>query len=255
MTGKIWGAIAGFWLGGPFGAIIGATVAHYVGKAIKDVSSQATREEIIEFLVLSMAKVASIDGRVSEEEIAQVESLFKELNLSKEERLKLINIFRNAKSNDVDLLDALSAYMQNHPDFMRDTNRKANYINLLVQVALSDGHFSENEEILLSRISEYLGLLDYFRSNFSNSTQGNYQRNSQSNTSANNYNSMTRREALLVLGLNANATKEEIKKAFKAKARDLHPDTLQAKNVPNTVIKLAQEEFIRVKEAYDYLIK
>ena len=49
----------------------------------------------------------------------------------------------------------------------------------------------------------------------------------------------------LVLGVPVNATKEEIKKAYRLKARDCHPDRNPSAE--------AHEIFIKLKEAYDFL--
>jgi len=49
----------------------------------------------------------------------------------------------------------------------------------------------------------------------------------------------------LVLGVPVNATDEEVKKAYRRKARDVHPDRNPSKE--------AHEIFIRLKEAYDFL--
>ena len=48
-----------------------------------------------------------------------------------------------------------------------------------------------------------------------------------------------------VLGVDRNATDDEIKKAFRRKARQLHPDVNKADN--------AEETFKELNEAYDVL--
>lgn len=55
-----------------------------------------------------------------------------------------------------------------------------------------------------------------------------------------------RKEYLKILGLNISASKEDIKKAFRSKAKTLHPDK-------NSSTK-AQEEFIELCEAYEALM-
>ena len=49
-----------------------------------------------------------------------------------------------------------------------------------------------------------------------------------------------------VLGLDAKATEADIKKAYRKKARDSHPD--KNPNDPN-----AAKKFMKIKEAYDFL--
>src|SRR6516164_542770 len=57
----------------------------------------------------------------------------------------------------------------------------------------------------------------------------------------------TERDYYDILGVSRNATEAEIKKAFRAKARELHPDVSDAPD--------AQERFREVVEAYEVLSK
>ena len=62
-----------------------------------------------------------------------------------------------------------------------------------------------------------------------------------------------RTKRLNLLGLKANATKEEIKAAYRRLAKEYHPDRLVG--VSDVVKKIAEEKFKEVSEAYEYLIK
>ena len=52
-----------------------------------------------------------------------------------------------------------------------------------------------------------------------------------------------------ILGVSKNSTPKEIKAKFYERAKNLHPDTNNSKN-----LRESHEEFIRLKEAYDYLM-
>src|SRR5690625_6526634 len=56
---------------------------------------------------------------------------------------------------------------------------------------------------------------------------------------------MSKRDYYDVLGVDKNATKQEIRRAYRAKARKYHPDVNKAED--------AKEKFIEVKEAYEVL--
>ena len=55
-----------------------------------------------------------------------------------------------------------------------------------------------------------------------------------------------------VLGVESTATAEEIKEAYRNKAKELHPDTLP-RDVNETVRKLAEEKFKELNHAYEIL--
>jgi DnaJ like chaperone protein len=57
------------------------------------------------------------------------------------------------------------------------------------------------------------------------------------------------------LGVNENATFNEIKKAYLKKRKEFHPDTLIGKGLPEEFIEKAKEKFIEIQEAYEELEK
>src|ERR1700688_2734439 len=56
-----------------------------------------------------------------------------------------------------------------------------------------------------------------------------------------------------ILGVPQTASKDEIKKAYRKLAQDFHPDKLAG--IPPAVLKLAEEKFKDVQEAYEILTK
>jgi len=62
-----------------------------------------------------------------------------------------------------------------------------------------------------------------------------------------------REKALFMLGLSGKPTKEEIKKAYREKSKDFHPDAIQGKGLNDIFIKFAEEQFKALTDAYDLL--
>ena len=56
-----------------------------------------------------------------------------------------------------------------------------------------------------------------------------------------------------VLGITKQATDTEVKKAYRKMAVKYHPDKLQG--VSEDIKKLAEEKFLKVKEAYEQIMK
>ena len=44
---------------------------------------------------------------------------------------------------------------------------------------------------------------------------------------------------------------EEIKKVYRKKRKEFHPDTLVSKGLPEELIEKAKEKFIEIQEAYE----
>lgn len=61
-------------------------------------------------------------------------------------------------------------------------------------------------------------------------------------------------ESLEILGLSADATKDEIKHAYKVLSRKFHPDTILGKDLDEAFIQFASQKFREINEAYNYLM-
>ena len=48
---------------------------------------------------------------------------------------------------------------------------------------------------------------------------------------------------------------EEIKKVYRRKRREFHPDTLISKGLPEELLERAKEKFIEIQEAYESIEK
>ena len=56
-----------------------------------------------------------------------------------------------------------------------------------------------------------------------------------------------------ILGINKNATKDEIQKAYKDKAKQYHPDKVS--HLGEELQKIANEKFLEIQKDYDFLMK
>lgn len=62
-------------------------------------------------------------------------------------------------------------------------------------------------------------------------------------------------EACQILGVSPKISDENLKKIYKKQAKLRHPDTLSAKNIPAQFEEKAKENFVRIKTAYDIILK
>ena len=58
-----------------------------------------------------------------------------------------------------------------------------------------------------------------------------------------------------MLGLTPDATDAEVKKAYRSKVMEFHPDKIVSKGLPEEFLKFAEEKFKQVNEAYETIKK
>ena len=66
---------------------------------------------------------------------------------------------------------------------------------------------------------------------------------------------MAKRDYYEVLGVARNGSEEEIRKSFRRKAMEYHPDKIVSKGLPEEFLKFAEEKFKEVNEAYEMIKK
>lgn len=244
MKGKILGAILGGLAGGPWGAALGLAAGHFFDSA----SSAAARRENafadgMPALFYAVAKLAKIDGHISDAEIREIERIFADLNFSPEMRERAIECFRTAKSDGLSFSDSVERLAAAFPTF--EMRRAA--FSVLARVAFADGVSKPEVVDALRGAATRLGLeWDYFGGSRGDSRGGGAARAvSQSELS----------EAYAVLGVDPSASDAEIKRVYREKCRELHPDILKSKGIGDYALKALQDELCRVNDAYSLIQK
>lgn len=260
--GKIIGFLIGLAAGGPIGAIIGLFVGHLFDRGYAQAGLRASPEQLqsvqscfFETTFTLLGHLAKADGRISEEEIAQTESLMAQMGLQSEHRKQAIAFFKQGAEPDFNL-DAIVA------EFRQTCGRYPNLVQMLivylVNVALSDGNFDQAEEAIIARVASGLGiprfaferLIQMIRAQ--NAFQGGEFRGSYTG-GAGQTNSLDL--AYQALGLNSDASDSEVKRAYRKLMSQYHPDKLTGQGVPQDMIKAATERSQEIQTAYDTIKK
>ncbi len=243
LIGKIVGGTIGFALGGPLGAIAGAALGHAYdvgsGKAIEPRIFLSNREETQFTFFLAafsmLAKVAKIDGRVSEAEIAAIEKFMDhDLNLDVKSKRLAINIFNAAISSD-QTFQAFAHQFYNH--FRYHPQLLHTMIDILVRVSVADGHINTSEEKL---ILDAVGIFNFSNTEYMNLRAQYLQTNDK---------------YYAVLGCDHDYSMEQIKKQYRKLVFEYHPDKIASKGLPVEFTKLANDKFREIQEAYDAIKK
>lgn len=248
--GKIVGGSLGMFMGGPIGALIGGAIGHLfvdnqMDEAVADqrrpgqgqgrsgsFSNQEQKQAVFFASVFAMlGKMAKADGSVSLAEIKVVEAFMRDhLRLNKQSRMFAVNIFNRAKNDAYPYTQYASEFARH---FHHDTNMRMLLFEMLFQIAAADGGLHQAEEHLLQQTLRYLNipphLFQELKARLAPSAD----------------------PAYAILGLTPEASDDEVKKAFRAKVMEYHPDKIVSKGLPEEFLKFAEEKFKEVNQAYD----
>ncbi len=246
--GKMVGGTIGFAIGGPIGAIAGAAFGHtfdkkekkYLGydeAAFHDRLSNTEEAQLTFFIAAfsMLAKIAKADGRVTDKEIASVESFMRhELNLSGESMKTAQNIFREAVHSNESFEDFAR---QLYGVFRTQPRLIELMMDVLVRVSAVDGKISPEEEALLHKAAEIFNISEQAYATF----KSKYVRD------VNRY--------YALLNCDESWSDEQIKKQYRKMVSEYHPDKIAAKGLPEEFVKFANDKFREIQEAWEQIKK
>jgi len=238
LIGGIVGGMIGFTLLGPIGALVGSVMGSRMTRQAKSRRNPNNLDHQVAFftaLFACLAKIAKADGRVSEEEVSKIESFISnKFNFSEDERNFAINIFQKAKSDSV----SFEAYAKQLYQLLGSSpNSLLVFYELLFELAMADGEMHENEERLLRKIPYIFGFDKNVYKDLYNKYVGKIS------------------DAYEILGVTKGMTLEEIKKVYRVKRKEFHPDALISKGLPEELIEKAKEKFIEIHAAFEIIEK
>lgn len=256
------GGALGALLGGPLGALFGAALGDFIEKGMEPKEpargrgarrSPSAASDSLVFCASAaamLAKVAKADGVVSRKEIASVEAAFARLGFSSQARAYAIDVFRRAK-DDVHTID----------DYAREFARAVPSIEvreflyeLLWDIACSDGAVSSNELEMLRRVTASLSIPAYWFNTMASErlgTSGAGERRDGGGASSGE----SLAEAYALLGVSPDASDDEVKSAYRAKAKKYHPDALRAQGLPDEMVSKATDMMAKVNAAWSVIEK
>ncbi|KXJ42867.1 co-chaperone DjlA [Alloalcanivorax venustensis] len=263
--GKLIVGLLGMLIGGPIGLAIGVLIGHFLDRGVERVQSfnpfrpyrPGEREEVQEALFSAvfsiMGHLAKADGRVSEQEIGQAEAIMSRMQLNDEQRRRAQEAFRQGKDDDFPLDRTVAEFRQR---IRRRRHLVVVFLELLLQTALADGELHAEEERILFRVAAGLGVPESQFRQILNMVLAQARFGGAGAAGAGGAAGPSRPslgEAYQVLGVNEDASDQEVKKAYRRLMSEHHPDKLAARGVPEEMIRVSTEKTAEISKAYDMI--
>jgi DnaJ like chaperone protein len=225
--GKLGGAAAGFLVSGPIGAIAGAAVGHVLFDRDTDAGVAFTMA-----VIALGAKMAKADGIVTDEEVAAFERIFTVPPGEAANVRRVFNLARQDTAGYEAYAGQIARMFRNRPAVLEDI------LDGLFEIAKADGVLHPGESEFLETVAEIFGFAPgEFRriraSHFGPDTEDPY----------------------VILGVDHDASDEEVRQTFLLLVRENHPDSLIARGVPEEFIRLANDKLAAINGAYDRIRK
>ncbi|NDV89595.1 co-chaperone DjlA [Alteromonas sp. 345S023] len=272
----VWGKVLGFLFGFMFlkipGAILGLFVGHIFDKAysqdfnqlggfgrfFSDQNSLKQQAVFFHSLFSTLGHLAKSDGQVTPREIQIATALMDDMNLTGQARKEAQEAFREGKSRDFPLLDTLKG-LYDGCHGRRDILQV--FLEILIQAAFADGQLSQEEYVVLEKVAKPLGFrrrdLDYLISMFEaelrfrqrGGQQRGGQRQSQQQSTYTDKQSLD--DAYRILGVSASDDEKVIKRAYRKRMAEHHPDKLVSKGLPEQAMEIAKKKAQDIQSAYE----
>lgn len=255
LAGGIFGAVIGGLVGGPWGAVIGGGLGAVLtgsGSSSKILEQrQAAVKKCYGLFFQCLGKLAKADGRVSEDEAEFVRELMNSWQFDSELRRRMKSEF-NAGRDSAESFSTLVGRLNDEINKLQSPELKKNLTEIFCLLVAVDHVASENEQALLREAGKILAteyvVNDFFAANSSNGKRYQHPADKVSDTAS-------LEECYKTLGITADASDAEVKKAYRKKAAEFHPDKVQGSGLSNAFIQFAKEEFQKISNAYETICK
>ena len=234
---SVWGkfivSAAGFALGGPIGALIGAVAGHAIDKikTKQKLPEDSALKQIgftVGVIVLS-AKMAKADGKVTKEEIRAFQN---KISVPENEIKNVARLWDQAKKTT----DGFEVYAQQICQLLgKNSSVLEELLNLLIIIAKADGKITKSEILYLKQVSIIFGFsIEKFERIYSS-----------------NLGEIS--DPYQILGVTRNTPIVEIKNRWKLLASNHHPDKLIAQGLPIDFIEKSTNRLQEINNAWDII--
>ena len=246
--GKVIGGIIGLMRGGLVGVIFGVFLGHLVDRFLSGLGGATrTRDAFFGAMFSTLGHINKADGRVTKAEIIAAEELMRRLQLTEEERQRAIRYFQLGKERDFNLEATLREFARHS---MLRHELRIMFIELLLEAALADGNLSQAENAILMQSCAMLHIPANLYSAMLRARQGGGG-SSYSNRQQVLNQGQSVQQSYAALGLKADASTQEIKRAYRKLISQYHPDKLVSQGLPDEMMEMSKKRVREINAAYD----
>ena len=242
--GKVLGGMAGFAMGGPFGAMVGAALGHAADeRGLPNISMGGGltparllavlggREQVFAFSVVVLsAKLARVDGPVVR---AEIDAFKRQFRIPPDGVRDIGRLFDQAR----DSREAFEPYARQLGDSFADNRGLLeDVLASLFAIARADRPLTNGELDMLARIHVGFGL-----------DQPAWERARGGVARA----PATEDDPYAVLGVERAAAADVLRARWKQLMREHHPDSLASRGVPPEFVQRASDKVARINAAWD----
>lgn len=248
MTARIILTLIGFVFSGPMGALIGFFIGLFLDHVVvKNQASgrpdtawhwrQMINQPFVRSTFILMGYLAKADGQVTTHEIKIASEAMQQFRLSETQRHQAMRWFYDGKNQQFQLatvLQQLALYCQT--PFISLLTR------CLIQITYANGAPPIEKQRLLQEIFARLNIV-----------MPESQYNGSTNTTYAATGSLT--AAYQTLGIKPEVDVATVRKAYRRLLNKFHPDKLAAKGSDATQIKAASDKTIKIRQAYEAIMR
>ncbi|PZX16296.1 DnaJ like chaperone protein [Palleronia aestuarii] len=174
------------------------------------------------------AKMAKADGRVTRNEVTAFREVFHIPGPDEPAAARVFNLARQDVAGFEEYARRIARmFGPDHPILI-------DLMEGLFHIAVADGDYHPDEEAFLDRVREIFGLNErQFRGLRSRFVPG------------------ADPDPWAVLGVDADAPLSEVRRVWRQRVRDTHPDRMIARGVPEEAVRLAEARLVAINRAWD----